>query len=1387
MKPRPYRNSEKQNRCILGSLSIDYLGMLSVVTLIAQLAKFHDYRSTFLSRARIDSPRRGYRQRIRQTSTNPIVTALTPFQINQLTARRDALLPEWELLTEKVKRLRMALVIETGAAVKFQLEQQLLAEDEKLSKLAAELAEIEQKLSQAAKPTQIDWLDRSRHLLQAQKHLTTNRLLNKSNRNLDDIHVPLGLIERKERPKVKEEPSPEQGSQLYQTEYTETKRFEHEAFLAEVVGNRVAGKHIAIIGEPGAGKTTILTKIGAWLSGQAEQQPPAPLVVAWISLADVGDRSLEKYLKKKWLKKVCEDNFDAAWDDWKGLRQQGRVWLFLDGLDEMSGDALAAIHRDLGQAWAQNLRVVMTCRLNQWETAAGGNILTNSFDVYRTLDYSYQTSQGEDQVKEFIGKWFADNQKVATQIRTELDAPGKERIKDLVKNPLRLTLLCASWEKDHQALPETQADLYQGFVNYLYKWKAAEFSDEVKLRQELDLALGKLAKAGLNRQPINDGAVRRFRFTASEISELWADRSDTLLPAAKNLGWLNVVGEEAGEAVYAFYHPTFQEYFAACRIDDWDYFLPRAHIDRPVPCQGEVVPTYRVFEQEWRQVILLWMGRRDKIVTNELKEEFIDKLTDFREQEKNFYYYRAYCMAAIYIGESKFSPQTEEIVQQIIKWAFGDFDTEKQEWNNYLDPISSLARETIPFAHRRYAIDALISLVGNPTLADNLRCEVARALGKIAMGDRAAIDTLISLLKNPSLDVNLHDSVSEALGEIVVGDRATIDTLISLLENPSLYANLRCKVARTLGEIAMGDRATIDALTLLVGNPDLDSDWHYNSVTEDLGKIAVGDRATIDALISLLENPALDANLYLYSSSTKVLGEIAVGDKVTIDTLISLLKNSSLDANLHYSVAMALDKIKPGNRVTIDALMSLLGNPALEDFRANFNVVSVLGKIAVGDRTTIDTLISSLENTFLNEDLRYDVASVLGKIAVGDRTTIDALISLLKKTDLADLQHYSVIRVLGEIAVGDKATIDILMDSGATDILISLLGNPFLYNYLRYEVAVALDCIKPGNKATIDTLISLLDKVDKDEDLGYVVKWHLNGIAADDSGATDTLISLLENPSLDGDLRSEVAKALGEIMVGDKSAIDTLISLVENTSLENWQRSAVAKALGKIEVRNRAAIDTLISLLEHPTLNEDLCYITSVLGEIAVGDRAAIDALILLLENPALDINLRHTMKWDLCKIAVGDRIAIDTLISRVKNTALNEDSLYNEIVEVVLGKIAMGDRAAIDTLILLLENPTLNEDTYFSCMSLDKILTTETMPSVIWWLKNNVKSEVYDSNFEKFNSCFRILFKYAQILSYTEFHTTWHKTSDTPTRSKSSRSPITPKSVPLFPQSDPF
>ena len=76
-----------------------------------------------------------------RTSTN-----LTAGQRQRLEQRLDALQAEWDLLSKKVKKMREALVIEAGTAVKFQLEQQLLNEEANIAHLSNEMEQIESML-----------------------------------------------------------------------------------------------------------------------------------------------------------------------------------------------------------------------------------------------------------------------------------------------------------------------------------------------------------------------------------------------------------------------------------------------------------------------------------------------------------------------------------------------------------------------------------------------------------------------------------------------------------------------------------------------------------------------------------------------------------------------------------------------------------------------------------------------------------------------------------------------------------------------------------------------------------------------------------------------------------------------------------------------------------------------------------------------------------------------------------------------------------------------------------------------------------------------------------------------------------------------------------------
>ncbi|MEA5599235.1 NACHT domain-containing protein [Rivularia sp. UHCC 0363] len=404
-------------------------------------------------------------------------------------------------------------------------------------------------------------------MLSEQLRLTTNPLTSGEgiSYRTEQVYVPLGLVERKKPTRRREDVAPEQGSELYrETEITQT--FEHQEFLERVLQQRQSpksqGKRIGIIGEPGAGKTTLLQQIARWVS---EEIPDA--VVIWVSLADLRGRELEAYLFEVWLQAVVRKVGQAeastqVKNDFVAQFSRGLVWLLLDGVDEMQGtvgNPLGEIERQLRTGTLlQQARIVLSCRLNLWD---GGTNALDSFDNYRTLEFSYP-----QQVEQFIDNWFGSLPSAEIQIGQRLYAalgePGKERIRDLAKNPLRLTLLCFNWYLSEGKLPETKAGLYEQFVADFYEWKKGQFVTTGEQRKWLNAALGELAREAIDKE------ATRFRLRQEFVCEYLGepDDADSLFGLALRLGWLNKVGVDGDnprKGVYAFFHPTFQEYFAA--------------------------------------------------------------------------------------------------------------------------------------------------------------------------------------------------------------------------------------------------------------------------------------------------------------------------------------------------------------------------------------------------------------------------------------------------------------------------------------------------------------------------------------------------------------------------------------------------------------------------------------------------------------------------------------------------------------------------------------------------------------------------------------------------------------------------------------------------------
>ena len=913
----------------------------------------------------------------------------------------------------------------------------------------------------------ISWQQVCLAMLEDRKHLTSNRLLPfEMQRDLinDNIFVDLALVQQKKADKRSEDVLPEQGSQLYEPSgYTETERFEFSRFLTDVLGTKKNEK-LTIIGEPGSGKTTLLQKIAFWLLDNTED------LVIWVSLGELRDKDLRDYLTENWLQEAMMYADPSIRSDWEKQFNQRSVWLLLDGLDEMTADARDALSL---RGWVAQARVIMTCRLNVWQ--ANPRIL-QGFETYRMLEFQVV------QMQQFIQKWFRDDSNSGQNLQQALSQPGKERIRDLARNPLRLTLLCSAWHLQEGKLPDTKAELYKQFIDDLYEWKSNRFPTTGQQRNQLNTKLGELAKEAIDKE------FTRFRLRHSLVCEILGEPSDqeSMLHLALELGWLNTVGIDMinpRQPVYAFFHPTFQEYFAARSIDDWDFFLPREHEDKPVN-NSESNKCYRIFEPQWKEVILLWLGQ-DRRELKEQKVAFIEALEGFNAGCKNFYRHQAIFLAAAGIAELSNCSKADEIVERVALWSFGEFDDERKQWRTFLEPLEKSARLSLAETDRSRTISKITSLLARVD-DEEIRYEVASFLGKLDRNNSQATSTLIDLL---------HSVQAERLRLRIAGNLVQLGCIRPEVEE-ALLKTLKSKQA----------------------------DWYRRDAARYLLQIDDNCPEAISTLIELF-----------CKSKDEILRSNLDIDEIGANHLVlkALLKIffTSQDIIHQRQAGNYLGIIVAKQFKLLESLLSFL-----KIRKSILNTLDLTPKKVESGTFYLRKIITLINSALTTKDKKLRRQSLWELLKIGIDHPEIAKAFLETFVSRGDERRKTILKFAQTLELESSGIIDIgteLLDIAEDD-------------WLKYSIATGLNRIAPENAKAIVALKNLLNNCQHENTMRWMAD-TLKKVEPGNSQATAVFLELLQSTS-NRDIAYWSAQSLGEISNDKLEVVQTLSDLLISTS-----------------------------------------------------------------------------------------------------------------------------------------------------------------------------------------------------------------------------------------------
>ena len=536
-------------------------------------------------------------------------------------------------------------------------------------------------------------------------------------------------------------------------------------------------QHIVVLGDPGAGKTTMMRYLS--LSCAKSDSEVFPI---FVSLNKYTNSDMDNLLE--YIHHTIEHRygFPALRMHIDECLENGHALILLDGLDEVTiGDleeaATAYRHtcdqiNDIALRYP-DCRIAVTSRRAGWK-----GLLAPSFKILSIKDFTW------DEIETFTTNWFRHAPKKAGQLQSILS--HQRGMQSLAANPLLLSLIAIVFDKDLE-LPERRAKLYERCIQVLLtEWdahrgikRASKFTTDRKrnLLEEIAFYFHEQRIRYFPKEYLLK-VIRDFLPTVDISPE---EAPNILFEITTQHGLLK---EQAAD-VYGFLHLTIQEYFAAVQVT--------------ANTTSEIAQVHHIHNPWWEEVWLL--------MANMMHDSSL-LLNSILNHKEDIFHNNLLLAGRCLVGVPRIKePGLREKIISKLKKLVGDKKSSLQ------------SRKQIPQILIEIGGPQNVEFILNLLQANKAPSQVSIAAVE-CLRNETYTPFLTKLVKREDIPLSVREKVLDKLTEFP--KPALVPDLLHILHNDSINKQVRDRVARTLGFFPYD--ASLQGLLDSLENPN--AGWH---------------------------------------------------------------------------------------------------------------------------------------------------------------------------------------------------------------------------------------------------------------------------------------------------------------------------------------------------------------------------------------------------------------------------------------------------------------------------------------------------------------------------------------------------------------------------------